>query len=150
MDDTTTPNPSPKTPWHLWVVGVLSLLWNAGGALDFTMTETHNAAYLKQFTPEQVEYFAKFPGWLVVAWGIATWGSVLGSLALLLRSRRAGGLFVLSFVAMLVTMVHNLFLAGPCPGMGGPGPYIFVAAIFVIALLLIVYAKAMRRRGVLR
>ena len=41
---------TPKTPWHLWVVGVLSLLWNMIGAFDFYMTQTHNAAYLKNFT----------------------------------------------------------------------------------------------------
>ena len=23
---------TPSVPWHLWVVGVLSLLWNASGA----------------------------------------------------------------------------------------------------------------------
>ena len=28
----------PKTPWHLWVVGVLTLLWNAVGATSYTMT----------------------------------------------------------------------------------------------------------------
>jgi hypothetical protein len=28
-----------KTPWHLWVVGILSLLWNAFGGYDYTMTQ---------------------------------------------------------------------------------------------------------------
>ena len=25
-----------KTPWHLWVVGVLALLWNGFGAYDLS------------------------------------------------------------------------------------------------------------------
>ena len=26
------------TPWHLWVVGVLTLLWNSVGGFSYTMT----------------------------------------------------------------------------------------------------------------
>ncbi|WP_292093733.1 hypothetical protein [Brevundimonas sp.] len=29
-----------KTPWHLWLVGVLSLLWSSYGAFDFIQTTT--------------------------------------------------------------------------------------------------------------
>ena len=37
-----------KTPWHLWVFGVVSLLWNFGGAYDYVMVRTGNQAYLDQ------------------------------------------------------------------------------------------------------
>src|SRR3546814_2675554 len=50
-------NTTDKTPWHLWVVGVLSLLWNAVGAFDYTMTKLNDADYLSAFTPEQIAYF---------------------------------------------------------------------------------------------
>lgn len=52
-----------KTPWHLWAVGIISLLWNAFGAMDYTMTKMGNAEYLAAFTPEQRAYFASFPIW---------------------------------------------------------------------------------------
>jgi len=32
-------NSTVATPWHVWVVGIVALLWNAMGALDYTMTE---------------------------------------------------------------------------------------------------------------
>ena len=35
-----------ETPWHLWVVGVVGLLWSAMGAMDFVMTQTRNESYL--------------------------------------------------------------------------------------------------------
>src|SRR3546814_11492179 len=54
-------NTTVKTPWHLWVVGVLSLLWNAVGAFDYTMTKLNDADYLSAFTPEQIAYFQSFP-----------------------------------------------------------------------------------------
>lgn len=62
-----------KTPWHLWVVGVVALLWNSMGALDFTMTQMKSEAYLKALTPEQLAYIHGFPRWVVFVWGLGTW-----------------------------------------------------------------------------
>jgi hypothetical protein len=142
---------SAKTPRHVWVVGIASLLWNAMGALDFTLTQMRSEAYLKAATPELREYIFSFPIWVVLAWGIATWGSLLGSLFILLRCRLAFQLFVASFVGMVVTMVHNYVLTDGLKAMGGgAGSLVFSAVIVVIAVLLLFYTRAMRRRGVLR
>src|SRR3546814_13177448 len=78
-----------KTPVHLWAVGVLSLLWNAVGAFDYMMTKLGNADYLSAFTPEQIAYFQGFPLWANIGWAFGVWGSVLGSILLLARSRHA-------------------------------------------------------------
>ncbi|MEZ5414741.1 MAG: hypothetical protein R3F03_10555 [Opitutaceae bacterium] len=145
-----TPEAPIRTPWHLWVVGVLTLVWNAVGAFDFVMTQTQNEAYMKAFTPEQLEYFYSFPSWVVLCWGIATWGSLIGSMLLLLRNRLAHPVFLVSFLAMVITTIHNFVLSDGLQVMGGIGVVIFSAIIFVVALLLVIYAKAMRRRGVLK
>jgi hypothetical protein len=141
---------APKTPWHLWVVGVGSLLWNSGGALDFVMTQTRNAAYMKDFTQAQLDFFYGFPFWVVAAWGIATWGAVLGSLLLLLRRKLATLFFLASLLCMVLTMIRNYGLSNGWQVMGGLGPLIFSAVIFAIGLLLWAYARAMDRRGILR
>ena len=149
MAETTAP--STMTPRHLWVIGVVSLLWNAIGALDFSMTQMRNEAYLAAFTAEQLDYFYGFPLWVVVAWGVATWGSLAGSLALLLRKSRAFILFVISFVAMMVTTLYNFVLTNGREIMGGgAGALAFTATIVVVGFLLIVYSRAMRRSGALR
>lgn len=147
-DATTLPT---KTPWHLWVVGVVSLLWNAMGALDFTMTQLEVTAYLKGLTPAQLEYIYGFPLWAVLAWGIATWGSVAGSLLLLLRRALSFRLFVASFVGTIPTFLYNYVLTDGLKVMGGGiGHMIFSVVIMAIALLLLAYARAMWKRGVLR
>lgn len=145
-----TPVPT-KTPWHLWTVGVLAVLWNSMGALDFFMTQTKNQAYLKDLTPEQLDYFYGFPLWVVCAWGIATWGGLIGSAILLLRRKLAVLVLLASFLAMLVTTVHNFALNDGLKAMGGgAGALVFTGVIFVIALLLLLYSRAMRKQGVLR
>lgn len=138
-----------KVPRHLWVVGIISLLWNAMGAVDYIMTETRNEAYMSKFTPEQLEHFYGFPAWVVAAWAIAVWGGVLGSCMLLFRKRLAVTLFLISFLAMVVTTIHNYLLSNGLEVAGGASNIIFSAIIFVFALALFLYARAMQKRGVL-
>lgn len=138
-----------RTPWHLWVVGALSLLWNAVGAFDYLMTQTRNEGYMSSFTPEQLEYFYGFPSWVVAFWALAVWGGVLGSVLLLLRKKLAVGVFLVSFVSMVVTTIHNFVLSNGLEVIGDPFDLVFSGLIFVFALLLYLYAKAMSNRGVL-
>jgi len=138
-----------RTPWHLWVIGVIALLWNAMGAFDYLMTQTKNAAYMSAFTPEQLEYFYGFPTWVIAAWAIAVWGGVLGSLLLLLRKRYAVWVFLVSFVAMVLTTIHNYVLSDGLKIFTDAGTKVFTAVIFLVALALFLYARAMSKRGVL-
>ena len=138
-----------RTPWHLWVVGIFAVLWNAMGAFDYLMTETQNEAYMGQFTPEQLEFFYGFPTWVVAFWAIAVWGGVLGAVLLLLRKKLAARVFLVSFLAMVVTTVHNFGLSNGLEVIGDPFALFFSGLIFVFALLLYVYARAMKNRGVL-
>jgi len=136
------------TPWHLWLVGLIALLWNAMGAFDYVATQIELESYMQAFTPEQLDYFYSFPTWLTAAWAIAIWTAVAGSLALLLRSRLAYPLFLISVLAMLVTSVHNFALSNGAEIMGTAG-VIFSAVIAVVSILLLLYARAMSRRHVL-
>jgi hypothetical protein len=145
----TQASPARRTPLHLWVVGVITLLWNAMGCFDYLMTETRNEAYLKQFTPEQIAYFTSFPAWTVAFWALAVWGGLAGSILLLLRKRFAYPVFAVSFVSMLVTSVYSYGFSNGLEAMGGVGTLIFSAVIFVVALFLVLYARAMVKRGVL-
>lgn len=139
-----------RGPWHIWVVGILSLLWNAMGAMDYTMTSMRNEAYLNQFTPAQLEYFLGFPAWVVFFWALAVWCSVAGSLLMLLRRAAAVPVLAVSFLSMVVVTVQNYLLAETSPSeIMGPEAATFAAAIFVVALLLWAYAARMKRAGVL-
>ncbi len=138
-----------RTPWHLRLIGVIAMLWSAWGVVDFLMTQTRNESYMSQFTPEQLEFFFGFPIWLTACWAIAVWGGLLGGLLLMTRKRFAFPAFLLSFLAMLVTMVHNYIFSNGLEVMGDGASLIFSAVIFLVAFLLVLYARAMKRRGVL-
>jgi len=139
---------APRRPWHLWLVGVLGLLWNAMGAFDYLMTQTRNEGYMGQFTPEQLEYFYAFPTWVVAFWALAVWGGVLGALLLLLGKRLSVPVLLGSFLAMVVTSFHNYVLTDGMAVTGALG-MAFSVVIFAAALGMWMYARAMTRRGVL-
>ena len=136
------------TPWHLWAVGMLALLWNGYGGYDYVMTQTNNAAYLAQFTPEQRAYFDSFPMWMDAIWAIGVWGGVLGSVLLLLRSKWAFHAFLASLVAFAVSVVYGQ-TSGGAAVMGTTG-VVFSAVIFLLGLGFVMYSRMMTRKGVLR
>jgi len=137
-----------KVPRHLWIVGALTLLWNAVGAFDYAATQFRIEAYISQFTPEQLEYFYGFPAWAVASWAIAVWSSLLGSLSLLLRKAWAVWLFGLALAGMVLTFIYN-FLLSDGLSMMGTGGTIFTAVIWTVAIFLFFYARALTKRGVL-
>lgn len=137
------------TPRHLWVVGGIALLWNAMGAFDYLMTQTRNESYMSSFSPQQLEFFYGLPAWVVCAWAVGVWGGVLGSLLLLLRKRLAMWVFLASLTGMVLATFRNYVLANGMEIMGDAFSLAFTAVIFLAALGLFVYARAMRKRGVL-
>jgi predicted membrane protein len=143
-----------KTPWHLWVVGVLALVWNAGGAYDYLMMKLENEAYLAQIPPEHLAYYLSYPLWVNIAWALGVWMAVLGAVLLLLRSRHAVAAFVLSFVGLVVNTIWGQFLSetpmSALMGDMGAAMLGFMVAIYLVAVLLWAYARAQARVGVLR
>jgi hypothetical protein len=146
MRDTTTT----RRPWHLWAVGLLSLLWNAGGAMDYVMTKTHNAAYLAKMSPEQQAWVAGLLFIQNVFWAVGVWGAILGSLCLLFASRWAVTAFALSLAGLVLSTIYQFGISDMPASLKTNGAYIFTATLWVGAILLLWYALAMRRRGVLR
>ena len=139
-----------KTPWHLWVVGVLALLWNSFGCVDYTMTQTRQDEWFAQMgmTAAQLEYFNAMPAWTHAAWAIGVWGGALGAILLLLRRKWAMPVFVVSFLGWLAGAVYAFGLSDGMQAMGSMWPMQIV--IGGACLFFIWYARMMSRKGVLR
>lgn len=138
-----------KTPLHFWIVAIVALFWNSFGAFDYLATKLQLEFYMSQFTAEQLEYFYSFPAWMVVAWAIGVWGAFFGSLALLMRKTWAVWLFGASILGLAVSTLYNFVLTDGASAMGD-GATMMTAMIWVIALLLFFYARAMAKAGVLK
>ena len=141
-----------KTPIHLWVVGIVSLFWNAGGAFDYVMTRTNAAEYLAAQPDARLMMLDQAPLWFGFTWALGVWFSVIGSLLLLMRSRFAGATFALSLIGLLGSSVYTYGIAdgGSMVAAAGTAAIVFTIAIPVLLVLQWLYARAMTRRGVLR
>jgi len=137
-----------KAPLHLWTIGVLSLLWNAVGAFDYTATEMRLDFYMSNFTQQQLDYFYATPAWMVAFWAIGVWASLLGSVGLLLRKAWATWMFGLALLGLAGTTLYSYVLTDGSAIMG-PNAWIFTAVIWVIAILLFFYSRALAARKVL-
>lgn len=141
-----------KTPIHLWIVGIVSLVWNAGGAMDYVMTRTNAADYMAAQPAERLAMLQDAPFWFGVTWATGVWFSIIGSLLLLLRSRFAGAAFALSLLGLIGSSIYTYGIAegGSMVAAAGTAAIVFSIAIPLILLLLWIYARAMTKRGVLR
>ena len=145
-----------KTPWHLWVLGIVSLLWFAGGANDYVMTKTQNAAYLGMAADSMgvsvetiLAYFNSYPLWATVCWALGVWGAVAGSILLLLRSRFAFHALVTSLVGLAGSTAYT-FMSDIPPEFATTGQLVFSVVIWLSVFGMALYARAMTRAGVLR
>lgn len=142
-----------RTPWHVWLVGVLSLLWNGFGAFDFIQTTTRGEAYMRAagFDDAMVAYYEAMPGWMYVPWTLGVWGAVMGSVMLLLRRRWAVPAFGLSLLGALISLIYSKLIDPPPPAPPELAAMSWMPIIILlIAILLFGYAFNMRKRGVLR
>ncbi|MCP5384396.1 MAG: hypothetical protein H6920_03390 [Sphingomonadaceae bacterium] len=139
-------NTATKTPWHLWVVGLLTLLWNSVGITSYLMTRLGKLADLGM-TPDQIAYFDSFPVWANSVWALGVWGAFFGSVLLLLRSRWAVISLAISVVGLIGTTVFQHFVTTVPADMSNP---VLDVVIWATTLFTLWYAMKMRREGVLR
>ena len=143
---------SARTPAHLWIVGILSLLWNCFGAYDYTMSHMRNMDYLAKMGDPNVmlAYMDSMPMYAKFGWGLGVWAALLGSVLLLMRSRYAVHAFALSIVGMVLSFGGQYL--GPTPPAAmtqGMAKYVPLF-IIVLGLAQLWYAWRERGEGVLR
>ncbi len=137
-----------KTPVHLWIIGVVALLWNMMGAVDYLATQLEIEAYMSQYSEEQLAYFYAFPKWVVACWAFAVWGAFVGSIGLLMRKKWSVWAFAVAIAGMCVTTIYNFGMTNGAAIMGTVG-VAFSAIIWVISIFLLWYAWSQAKRGVL-
>lgn len=134
------------TPWHLWVVGVVTLLFNAMGIISYLATKF---GMLEQMglNAEEIAFMNAYPAWISACWALGVWGAFAGSVLLLARSKWAVTAMGIALVGLVGTTLGNYVILDVPAAMQAPA---LDVAIWVVTLYLLVYARAMAAKGVLR
>lgn len=144
-------DPSVKAPWHIWLIGVIALLFNSIGVFDFVMSMAQGAEYQASagMTPDQIAHYQAMPSWMIVVWAVGVFGAFLASILLLLRKELSLPVFTLSLAAFLISLLYTYVLTD-----GGAimGLQMAIASAVISGLLVffIWYTWYMTMRGVLR
>jgi hypothetical protein len=134
-----------KAPWHLWLVGIGTLLFNAMGVMSYMMTQLGMLAEAGM-TSDQIAFMDAYPAWAIGFWALGVWGALAGSLLLLLRSKLAVAAMGVAMVGLIGTTIYNYALIAVPEGMQAPA---LDVAIWAVTLFLLVYARRMAQAGVL-
>lgn len=141
----TSSSPATRGPWHLWLVGILSLLWNLSGAITIWLAQ---ADRLQGIGADEAAYYAA-QSWLFVALtNVSLVGGLAGSVALLARRRAAMWFYGVSLVTICITNSWDI-LAGSSRALANTTALVVTCLIFVLAILQFLYAQRMAQRGIL-
>jgi hypothetical protein len=141
----TTSAPIRATPWHVWVVAILTLFWNGSGAVTIVMAQMGSRL---DMAPNEVAYYANQPLGIVLATDLAIGFPIAAGVALLLRRRSAVWLFALALAALAVTNTYDV-AAGTSLALRDPGWRTLTIVLVILAVLQLAYAWSMKTRGVL-
>src|SRR6185503_16646809 len=144
-----------RAPTHLWIVGILALLWNALGCVDYLMTRMRNTDYLTTVMPKvdpnaMLAWVDGFPIWAQSGWALGVWMGLLGAVLLLLRSRWAVWSFGLSLVGAILGLGYQITMAPPLAGADDMFSRLMPYVIILVAVALFLYARAQAAKGILR
>mgnify|MGYP000013444215 FL=1 len=102
-----------------WIAALASLIWNSFGGVDYLMSKLRNMDYLtsamggEQGAREMLALLDAMPLWAHFLWGLGVWSSVLGSILLIVRSRHAAPVFLVSLVAAALSFAYQATLTFP-------------------------------------
>jgi hypothetical protein len=145
---------SARTPAHLWIVGILSLLWNCFGAYDYVMSHMRNAQYLASSMPgvdpnAALAWMDSFPVYAKIGWALGVWGALLGAILLLIRSRYAVWAFTVSLLGIILSIGWQIAVAPKLAGAEGMMYTLMPVIIILIGVFMLWYAWSMEKKGVL-
>ena len=146
---------STRTPVHLWIVGILSLLWSCFGAYDYVMSHMRDVKYIASSWPgvdpqAALAWMDAFPMYAKIGWGLGVWGGLLGAILLLIRSRYAVWAFAVSMLGIVLSIGWQITIAQPPPGGDTGMAKVIPFLVIVIGLFLLWYSWSMEKKGVLR
>ncbi|MFD1786439.1 hypothetical protein ACFSC3_02520 [Sphingomonas floccifaciens] len=91
-----------KAPAWFWIVAVVLVLWGAMGVFACVQQFRLGADAMGPADDYYRALYAALPAWYNIVYAVATGAGLLGSIALLMRSRSARPLYIVSLIAVVI------------------------------------------------
>ena len=147
--DSTEGADQPSPPVWFWVISVIALLWYLMDMSAFFMRVLMTDEVIQGMPEDQQHLYRNMPFWVNIVFAGEVFGGVLGCVGLLLRTRWALHLFVVSILGVLSQTFHVYFLSDAISTMGTPAVVMpLVATLIGVGMILL--AKSAISKGWLR
>jgi len=125
--------------WSFWVIGVVALIWNVMGDINFFMQM--NPDSLADYPEAARSLVEGRPTWATAGFAVAVFGGTLGCILLLLKKSAAYYLFIASLLGVVVTNIHTFGITSSTE--------IWVGSLMslAVAVFLTWYSKRVERKG---
>ena len=130
-----------------WIIGISALVWNLVGVFAYLGQSFMSDDVLQTLTQSEQNYFLSIPAWVTAAFATAVFAGFSGSICLLFRKKIAFLLYLISFLALIVQHLYNLFIQDFLSFSGTK----LILPVFttIIGAGLLWYSKKMDEKGVL-
>lgn len=136
-----------KPPAWFVIVAVLLVLWGLAGCASLYLHIAYGPAMNPDATDWDRAYFSALPMWFTLVYAVAVGAGVLGSLALLMRSKLAVPLYILSLIAVVIQFGYVFAATDLIAHKGVAIAVPFPLVIAALAVFQIWFAKRAERRG---
>lgn len=136
-----------RPPSWYWIVAIILTLWGVMGIAAFYMDVMASPEALAKLPAYDRQLLAARPAWQIWAYGVAVWGGLLGSIALLMKRKQASYFFIASLVGMALSMGPMLFGTDIVAVKGFVGAAAFPIFIVAVGAGQLWFTRFARRRG---
>lgn len=134
--------------WSFWLICILALLWNVGGAINYYMQM--NMEFVASLPDTHRAIIEGRPAWATAGFAIGVFGGILGCLLLLFKISISFYVFIVSLIGIIVTMIHTVNVASSKIDFNLVEIVVMILLPVIVAAILIWYTKlAMNKKWVI-
>lgn len=135
-----------KKRWSFWVVCILGLVWNVGGAANYLMQT--NMEFVNSMPATHQAIIIGRPAWATAGFAVGVFGGALGCILLMFVQRTSLYVFLISLAGIVVTMIHTMNVVMSKVEFSFLEVFVMAISPLLVALALCGYAKhAMAKYG---
>lgn len=128
-----------KAHWSFWLICILALLWNVGGAMNYIMQM--DLKFVASLPETHRAIIEGRPAWATGGFAVGVFGGALGCLLLLFRKSISFYVFVISLIGIIVTMIHTVNVASSKIDFSAAEMIAMILLPLIVAAILIWYTK---------
>ena len=129
-----------------WILAIVFLLWNLMGVMHYFSVSGATPEQMAQGNAKMTEYFTLAPKWMWHLLAVSVFTGVLACVSLLLRKSWAIPLAVISFLAAFFNDAYAIISLNAFDYYDSTMK-IMTAVVFILCLLLVVFAISSKRKN---